>query len=303
MPPRPFLRDRPVDEALSLSQLQGGGLPLRAQRRIHELLHGETGTAAQGHAVFTSMLSPAETLVARATGLTPVSQVMGACLYHVGGMWNTYVSAGEITQLSHAYHEARNLALSRMAQEAQQLQCHAVVGVKLTQRTPEWGAGTLEVTATGTAVRLAGEPLPPFPALAMLEADELWKLHVAGYWPVGIALGNCFWFDPHCDCVRDGSWVSQPLPAHDNANHQVAFHAQERFRRSTDRFGAAGVVGVKVHRIAHDHVEDGHCRFFAEMLLLGTAVVRHGKEVKGEKPQLVFDVRDKTFSAAARGHR
>jgi uncharacterized protein YbjQ (UPF0145 family) len=30
-----------------------------------------------------------------------------------------------------------------------------------------------------------------------MTADELWKVHLAGYWPVAIAMGNCFWYARH----------------------------------------------------------------------------------------------------------
>lgn len=288
-----FLPDRPVDEEASLAAVAAGGIPFRAQRRIAELQGGQSA--------FTSMLSPAETTVARSLDLTPLSQVVGSSLYHVGWVFSgTSYTGAELTTLSHAYFEGRRLALSRLAQEATILGAHAVVGVKLTQVRHAWAGDTVEFNASGTAVRLANTPLPALPALAMMEVDELYKLHGAGYWPVGIAIGCCFWYQPHADCVSDGSWWSSPLPAHDSAIHECTKLARERFRSFTEHLGADGVVGVKYHRAAHDHVDDNHTNFSCEIMLSGTAVVRHGKPRTGERPMRVLDLRDRVFSDAAK---
>src|SRR5262249_30588069 len=156
--------------------------------RIHELHWSE-------HPIFTSTLSPSETVVTRLTGLKAISQVMGSSIYHVGfiGMgsagWGT---GGELAMLTHAYDHARGLALSRMAQEAAPVRAHMVLGVERGLNDRGWGDDLLEVMAVGTAFRLEGHPPPQNPALSLLQADELMKVHHAGYWPVGIAMGNCF---------------------------------------------------------------------------------------------------------------
>src|SRR4051794_33887588 len=116
----PFLPDRPIDEARSAQILAQGGVPLRAQRRIHEL-------NASGRPVFTSTLTPSETVIARATGLTPVSQVMGSSVFHVGFRGFSGWTGGELVPLTTAYDRARSLALSRMQQEAALLGAHMVI--------------------------------------------------------------------------------------------------------------------------------------------------------------------------------
>ncbi len=285
----PFLPDRPVNEPLSLHQLAQGGLPLRAQRRIHEL-------GASGRPVFTSTLTTSETVVARATGLSPISQVMGSSVFHVGFRGFTSWTGGELVALTHAYERARALALSRMQQEAQALGAHLVIDTRFLGKGYAWGEDLIEFTAIGTAVRLDGQPPPPMPALTLLTADELYKLHRAGYWPVAIAMGNCFFYARHADCVSEGSYFSGELPVHTQASQVARDLAVSRFRAFAAHFGANGVVGVKIQRNARDHEYESsgrsHTAFSLDLVMMGTAVVRRGDAASPPRPPVVVDLRD-----------
>jgi uncharacterized protein YbjQ (UPF0145 family) len=294
MPAHPFLPDRPVDEGQSLQSLAQGGLPLRAQRRIYE-------TSAPGaRSVFTSTLTPSESVVAKLTGLEPVSQVMGSSVYHVG--FKGYANAsstsggGELTALTTAYEHARSRALSRMQQEAAMLRAHAVIDVRFLSRGYDWADELIEFNAIGTAVRIQGAPPVQQPALTLLKADELWKLHRAGYWPVAIAMGNCFWYAPHADCFGEGSYYSSELPAHTQASSSARDLAVERFRRFARHFEADGVVGVRVERDGRDvewEVNDTeHTSFSLDLVVMGTAVVRRSDVTAPPRPPLVVDLRD-----------
>jgi uncharacterized protein YbjQ (UPF0145 family) len=277
-----------VDEAESLRSLEQGGLPLRAQRRIHE--HNQ---AAQP--IFTSTFSPAEGVVAAATGITPVSQVMGSSVYHVGFSYSVGQS-GELAVLTQAYEHARSRALARLQQEATLLRAHAVVDVRFERREFEWGEGLLEFQAIGTAVRLANVPVPERAALTLLSVDDLYKLHLAGYAPVAIAMGNCFWYEHHADCASEGSWFSQELTSHTRAARQARYLAVERFRHAARFFSAHGVVGTRVHRFGRDReyeVNDrSHTSFYLDLVVMGTAVVRHENPATPPRPFLVVDLKD-----------
>ncbi len=283
--------DRPVDERKSLEILAQGGLPLRAQRRIHE-------TVASERPFFTSTLTPSEMVVASLTGLDPVSQVMGSSIYHVG--FRQYVSSsagGELTTMTAAYDHARSLALSRMQAEAALLRAHLVLDVRFLSRGFHWASDLMEFNAIGTAVRIRnGGPPPERPVLSLLEPDELLKVHNAGYWPVGIAIGNCFWFDPHADCAAEGSWYSQELPKHTIASQQARHISVQRFHQFAAHFNADGVVGVRVNRHGNDHEYEynnqQHTSFHLNMVVMGTAVVRRKGEVRIPQPKLVVDLRD-----------
>jgi uncharacterized protein YbjQ (UPF0145 family) len=285
-----FLPDRPVNEALSLQQLAQGGLPLRAQRRIHEL-------NASGRPVFTSTLTTSETVVARATGLTPISQVMGSSVFHVGFRGYTSWTGGELVPLTTAYERARSLALSRMQQEAHQLGAHLVIDTRFIGKGYDWADDLIEFTAVGTAVRIDGQPPPQLPVLTLLTADELYKLHRAGYWPVAIAMGNCFFYARHADCVSEGSYFSSELPVHTQASQVARDLAVARFRAFAAHFGAHGVVGVKIERNANDREwESGgsrHTSFSLDLVMMGTAVVRRGQAQPPPRPPVVVDLRDR----------
>jgi uncharacterized protein YbjQ (UPF0145 family) len=283
--PHHFLPDRPVDEAASKAALDAGGLPFRAQRRIHEM-----NTA--GHAVWTSTLSPSEQVVASQTGVEPISQVMGSSTYHVGFSGFTSWGGGELVGLTQAYAHARSRALSRMQQEATLMRAHAVVDVRFEGRGYDFGGDLIEFTAIGTAVRLRGQPPPQQAVLTLLKTDELWKLHHAGYWPVAIAMGNCFWYEPHCDCTSETSIFSGELPMHTRASMATRDLAVHRFREFAHHFGAHGTVGVRVDRRAHDREESGHTRFHLELVLMGTAVVRRHDAREPPRPKLIVDLRD-----------
>jgi uncharacterized protein YbjQ (UPF0145 family) len=287
--PHPFLPDRPVDEAESLRSLAQGGLPLRAQRRIQE--HNRAAEP-----IFTSTFSAAEGVVAAATGITPISQVMGSSVYHLGfSSYSTY-GGGELVALTTAYEQARSLALGRMQQEATLLGAHAVVDVRFERRAFEWGAGLLEFQALGTAVRLANAPVPERAVLTLLSVDDLYKLHLAGYTPVAIAMGNCFWYENHADCSGEGSWYSQELTSHTRAAREARRLAVERFRHAARHFDAQGVVGTRVHRTGYDREYDvndtSHTAFCLDLVVMGTAVVRHENPTPPPRPLLVVDLKD-----------
>ncbi|HEY8072628.1 MAG TPA: heavy metal-binding domain-containing protein [Labilithrix sp.] len=257
-------------------------IPQRAQERIKRLV-------SSPNPFFTSTLSTNETVIARATGLRAISQVMGSSIFHVGFINATSWGGGELTTLTAAYDQARSLALSRMEQEARLLGAHLVIDVQLVQRGYDWGEDLLEFSAIGTAVRIDGQPPAP-PILTLLKADELYKLHKAGYWPAGIALGNCFWYERHADCTSEGNWYSQELPSHTFATQHARDLAVGRFRKFAAHFGAQGVVGVHVHRHAHDHHENGHINFSLDLMVWGTAVVRRGNAAPPPRPRLVVDL-------------
>jgi uncharacterized protein YbjQ (UPF0145 family) len=287
----PFLPDRPVNEAQSLDVLSRGGVPLRAQRRIHELNAG-------GQRLFTSTLTTSETVVARATGLVPISQVMGSSVFHVGFQGYTTWTGGELEPLTRAYDRARSLALSRMQQEAQMLGAHLVIDVRFLGKGYTWAEDLIEFTAVGTAVRIDGQHgPPPLPALTLLTADELYKLHHAGYWPVGIAIGNCFFYARHADCAGEGSFFSQELPVHTQASQTARDLAVQRFRAFVAHFNAHGVVGVRIHRHARDHEWEAndrkHTAFSLNLVVTGTCVVRRGDTTPSKQPRLVVDLRDR----------
>ena len=83
---------------------------------------------------------------------------MGTCVYHIAhqGMRAKMGNMGanvEIVQYTEALYDARELAMSRMQAEAEELGAEGIVGVQLLSFPHTWGGHTTEFFAIGTAVR------------------------------------------------------------------------------------------------------------------------------------------------------
>jgi uncharacterized protein YbjQ (UPF0145 family) len=82
---------------------------------------------------------------------------MGSCVYHMAHrtMGQAIGNLGqnvEIPQFTEALYDARELAMSRMQAEAEQLHAEGIVGVQLLNLPHRWGGHTTEFFAVGTAV-------------------------------------------------------------------------------------------------------------------------------------------------------
>jgi len=109
---------------------------------------------------FTSDLTGQEFWLVIDKGFQPMGLVMGNCIYSMGAIKNWLVGIksnfqGELKEYSQLMYQARELALSRMQFEADQLGADGVIGVDIEveyMHNGEW----MEVTAVGTAVRWVG---------------------------------------------------------------------------------------------------------------------------------------------------
>src|ERR1700724_3617920 len=111
---------------------------------------------------FTSDLSGQDFWTLIRAGYAPLGMVMGSCVYHIAHqrMGNVLGNIGrnvEIEQFPQALHDARELAMSRMQAEAEELHSEDMDGTQLRQHSHTWGSHTTEFFAIGTAVR----PLRP----------------------------------------------------------------------------------------------------------------------------------------------
>jgi uncharacterized protein YbjQ (UPF0145 family) len=277
-----------ADQAASLESLGRGGLPLAAQRRLAEL-------AADKQHLFTSDLSVAEFLLAREEGLRPITQVMGSCFYHVGYtglfMRNIYMNSEELRTITAAYDNARNLALGRMRQEAKIVGASAVIGVRLHRAEYEWGSDTIEYTAVGTAVRVEGAPPADEPALTTLSGEDFWKLLQAGYGPVGVAAGNCVfyqvgWDTTNMNSMWSGGWANREISDLTQGVRTARHFAQRNLHSEASLLGAEGVVGVSIEQRQNEHEvemqnEMKRTDIIFTFLTLGTAIAR----LKHPRPQ------------------
>src|SRR5689334_14276945 len=86
-------------------------------RGTAERLRAMRGTGDRP-AFFTSDLSVDEFLLVEQAGFEVLGLVMGSSIYHVGFQWQRWSVSQELTVLTHAMFEARELALTRMEEEA-----------------------------------------------------------------------------------------------------------------------------------------------------------------------------------------
>ena len=118
-------------------------LPKDAAARLEELEHG----------LFTSDLSVNEFLLVKQVGFHPLGLVMGSSIYHIGLQKGNWGSSQELTKLTAAMYNARELAMNRMEEEADQLGADGVVGVRLDVNFYEWGHDSAEFIAVGQPSR------------------------------------------------------------------------------------------------------------------------------------------------------
>ena len=107
---------------------------------------------------FTSDLSGQDFWTLIQSGYAPLGMVMGSCVYHIAHQRSLAALGNvgrnvEITQFTEALYDARELAMSRMQTEAEQLHAEGIVGVQLLSLPHRWGGHTTEFFAIGTAVR------------------------------------------------------------------------------------------------------------------------------------------------------
>jgi uncharacterized protein YbjQ (UPF0145 family) len=107
---------------------------------------------------FTSDLSGQDFWTLIRAGYAPLGMVMGTCVYHIahqrmGSIIGNIGRNVEIEQFTQALYDARELAMTRMQTEAEELHAEGIVGVQLRQHSHTWGSHTTEFFAIGTAVR------------------------------------------------------------------------------------------------------------------------------------------------------
>src|SRR5438876_12460923 len=127
---------------------QGSDLPTHARERL-SIMRGD----AKHHSLFTSDLSVNEFLLVRQAGFDPLGLVVGSSIYHIGIQIAGWKQSQEMGVLSQAMYGARELAMTRMEEEADQLGADGIVGVRLDIGRYEWGENLAEFIAIGTAVR------------------------------------------------------------------------------------------------------------------------------------------------------
>jgi uncharacterized protein YbjQ (UPF0145 family) len=122
---------------------------------------------------FTSHLSGQDFWTLWQHGWVPRALVLGTCVYHVAHLTfrQTLQAAGQNTELgtyTQAVYDAREIAMSRMQYEGNQVGADGIVGVSVLENDWVWGEHAVEFFAMGTAVsRLHPDASPVSPQMTM----------------------------------------------------------------------------------------------------------------------------------------
>ena len=247
--------------------------------------------------LFTSDLSVNEFLLVRQAGFQPVGLVLGSSVYHVGlqvGRWSKNM---EMDRLSAAMYHARELAMTRMEAEADELGADGIVGVRLEIEFKEYGNDLAEFIAVGTAV-VADAPPPSgkwrntksLPFTSDLSGQDFWTLIQAGYAPLGLVMGTCVYHIAHQGMFASMGNIGQnvELPQFTEALYDARELAMGRMQTEAEALAAEGVVGVQLNSLGHRW--GGHT---TEFFAIGTAVRPLREDHVIDKPGLVLPLTDR----------
>jgi uncharacterized protein YbjQ (UPF0145 family) len=260
---------------------EGGDLPEASGRRLEELEHG----------LFTSDLSVNEFLLVKHAGFHPLGFVMGSSIYHTGIQTRRWGKSQELTKLTEAMYNARELAMTRMEEEADALGADGVVGVRLDVNYYEWGRDAAEFIAMGTAVKAEdgrsyrnsqGKPFT-----SDLSGQDFWTLMQTGHLPQGLVMGTCVYHIAHRGLAQTLGTVGQnvELPNFTQALYEARELAMTRMQDEASRLGATGIVGVRLEEKSHQW--GSHT---IEFLSLGTAVTKGTGEVTLPFPTTIISL-------------
>jgi uncharacterized protein YbjQ (UPF0145 family) len=274
------------EEAPHAARYESGslaGIPESGRERIARMKQ----EVARGF--FTSDLSVNEFLLVKESGFEPVGLVLGSSIYHIGfqqAAWNQNQEMGVLTQ---AMYHARELAMTRMEEEADQLGADGIVGVRLDIGRYEWGADLAEFIAVGTAVKHRGGELHRAPNGRPFTSDmsgqDFATLLRAGYRPAGLVMGNCVYHVARQGMLASLKQVGRnvEMPNFTQALYEARELAMERMQTEADELTAEGIVGARIIERSH-----GWGSHVIEFFAIGTAVVSTSPDHQIEKPALVL---------------
>jgi uncharacterized protein YbjQ (UPF0145 family) len=259
------------------------GIPASGLERIERMKQ----EVARGF--FTSDLSVNEFLLVKQSGFEPLGLVLGSSIYHIGyqqASWNQNQEMGVLTQ---AMYHARELAMTRMEEEADQLGADGIVGVRLDIGRYDWGADLAEFIAVGTAVKHKDGELHRAPNGRPFTSDmsgqEFATLLRAGYRPAGLVMGNCVYHVARQGMLASLKQVGRnvEMPNFTQALYEARELAMERMGTEAEELQSDGIVGARIIERSH-----GWGSHVIEFFAIGTAVLSTSAEHQIEKPALVL---------------
>lgn len=261
---------------------QQDDLPIHARERLANMRGNATHRG-----LFTSDLSVNEFLLVREAGFDPVGLVVGSSIYHIGFQWARISQNQEMNVLTQAMYHARELAMTRMEEEADALGADGIVGVRLEVTRHEWGESLAEFVAIGTAIRARDgknyRNAHNMPFTSDLSGQDFWTLLRAGYRPVGMVMGNCVY---HVSRQGLGQWFSQVGRNVEMTNYTQALYdarelAMERMQNEAVSLQSEGIVGAQIVERSH-----GWGSHVIEFFAVGTAVISISQDHTIQAPAL-----------------
>ena len=236
------------------------------------------------------LMDPEKARFAHPTDARTLDDLIGAADVFLG-----LSAAGVLTQ---AMYSARELAMTRMEEEADQLGADGIVGVRLDIGRYEWGADMAEFIAIGTAIKHKGGKIHRAPNgrpfTSDLSGQAFWTLMQTGKRPVGMVMGNCVYHVAHRGMIQSMRQTGQnvELEQYTQALYDARELAMERMQKEAEAIGdgVLGIVEVKLHENNH-----GWGSHVIEFFALGTAVVPNEHADTGQQlPDItpVLDIND-----------
>jgi uncharacterized protein YbjQ (UPF0145 family) len=259
------------------------GIPESGRERIARMKQ----EVARGF--FTSDLSVNEFLLVKQSGFEPLGLVLGSSIYHIGWQQAGWNQSQELAVLTQAMYHARELAMTRMEEEADQLGADGIVGVRLDIGRYEWGADLAEFISVGTAVKHRAGVLHRAPNgrpfTSDLNGQDFATLLRAGYRPAGLVMGNCVYHVGRQGMLASLKQVGRnvEMPNYTQALYEARELAMERMQREADELQSGGIVGARIVERSH-----GWGSHVIEFFAIGTAVVATSAEHEIEKPTMVL---------------
>lgn len=264
------------------------GIPAAGRQRLADM---KAGGGKRG--LFTSDLSVNEFLLVREAGFDPVGLVMGSSIYHIGFQFANFYQNQEMEVLTQAMYHARELAMTRMEEEADLLGADGIVGVRLEVTRYEWGEHLAEFMAIGTAIKhRTGEHYRTpdnRPFTSDLSGQDFWTLLRAGYRPVSLVMGTCVYHVAHQGLLQSLKQAGRNVEMQNYT--QALYDARElalsRMQAEAENEQAEGIVGTQVKESSH-----GWGSHVIEYFAVGTAVKAISDDHTIQTPTLILPLTD-----------
>jgi uncharacterized protein YbjQ (UPF0145 family) len=256
---------------------------------------GRERLAQNRQGLFTSDLTVNEFMLITEAGFDPLGLVVGSSIYHIGVQVANPGRSQEMTVLSQAMYNAREHAMTRMEEEADDLGADGIVGVRLNISRHDIGGKVAEFVAIGTAVRhregVIHRAPNGKPFTSDLSGQAFWTLLRTGHRPVGLVMGNCVYHVARRGPIQTASNLASnvELPNFTQALYDARELSMQRMQSEAQALGAKGIVGVDLQEKSHEGWGSHTIEFFA----IGTAIVASDAAQAIEPPSTVLDLNDR----------